>query len=207
MNKNQQQKQLVPKLRFPEFKNDGEWEEKAIGILFNFKQGVQVSVKNQSLIQKKSMVRFIRIIDITKNDKEPFRFIENPGNEYNVNKQDLFMIRYGTPGVIATGYEGVIANNLFRLIWNYADTFLSKYWYYNFYRIEKKISNLAGSSSMAAINFSTLKNKKIFFPKKIKEQQKIADCLSSLDNLIEVQTQKIEYLKQHKKGLMQGLFP
>jgi type I restriction enzyme, S subunit len=41
----------------------------------------------------------------------------------------------------------------------------------------------------------------------IPEQQKIADCLSSLDDLITLQTQKLETLKTHKKGLMQGLFP
>ena len=39
------------------------------------------------------------------------------------------------------------------------------------------------------------------------EQQKIADCLTSLDNRITAQSQKIEALKLHKKGLMQGLFP
>ncbi len=38
-------------------------------------------------------------------------------------------------------------------------------------------------------------------------QQKIASCFSSLDDLIIAQTEKIEQLKQHKKGLMQGLFP
>ena len=40
-----------------------------------------------------------------------------------------------------------------------------------------------------------------------KEQQKIADCLSSLDGLITAQAEKMEVLKLHKKGLMQGLFP
>lgn len=40
-----------------------------------------------------------------------------------------------------------------------------------------------------------------------KEQEKIADCLSSVDELITVQAKKIETLKTHKKGLMQGLFP
>ncbi len=39
------------------------------------------------------------------------------------------------------------------------------------------------------------------------EQQKIADCLSSLDDLIEATAQKVETLKEHKKGLMQRLFP
>ena len=39
------------------------------------------------------------------------------------------------------------------------------------------------------------------------EQQKIADCLSSIDELISAQSQKVEALKSHKKGLMQQLFP
>jgi len=39
------------------------------------------------------------------------------------------------------------------------------------------------------------------------EQQKIADCLTSLEDLIAAQTQKLEGLKAHKKGLMQQLFP
>ena len=39
------------------------------------------------------------------------------------------------------------------------------------------------------------------------EQQKIADCLSSLDELIEATSQKVEILKEHKKGLMQQLVP
>ena len=39
------------------------------------------------------------------------------------------------------------------------------------------------------------------------EQQKIADCLNALDALLTAQTQKIESLQTHKKGLMQKLFP
>jgi type I restriction enzyme S subunit len=41
----------------------------------------------------------------------------------------------------------------------------------------------------------------------LKEQQKIADCLSSLDDLISAHTQKLDALKNLKKGLMQQLFP
>jgi type I restriction enzyme S subunit len=39
------------------------------------------------------------------------------------------------------------------------------------------------------------------------EQQKIADCLSSVDELIAAQARKVDALKTHKKGLMQQLFP
>ena len=47
----------------------------------------------------------------------------------------------------------------------------------------------------------------ILLPKDKTEQQKIVDCLSSVDELITAQSQKIEALKSHKKGLMQQLFP
>jgi len=40
-----------------------------------------------------------------------------------------------------------------------------------------------------------------------KEQEKIASTLSSIDELITAQNQKIEALQLHKKGLLQGLFP
>ncbi len=57
-------------------------------------------------------------------------------------------------------------------------------------------------------HFSALKRKNIFFPpRESREQQKIADCLSSFDELISVQSQKVDLLKTYKKGLMQQLFP
>ena len=39
------------------------------------------------------------------------------------------------------------------------------------------------------------------------EQKKIADCLGSLDDLIEAEGRKLEALRQHKQGLMQQLVP
>ena len=39
------------------------------------------------------------------------------------------------------------------------------------------------------------------------EQHRIADCLSSLDEVIASQSRKLDGLKPHKKGLMQQLFP
>jgi type I restriction enzyme S subunit len=54
---------------------------------------------------------------------------------------------------------------------------------------------------------SDFKNMQVKFPKNKSEQEKIASCLSSLDELIAKQAEKIEQLKLHKQGLMQGLFP
>jgi hypothetical protein len=57
-------------------------------------------------------------------------------------------------------------------------------------------------------HFSDLKEKLIPFPLKASgEQQKIADCLSSLDDLIRAEGARLGALKDHKRALMQRLFP
>lgn len=61
-------------------------------------------------------------------------------------------------------------------------------------------------SGIPHIYFNDYKNHIVYVPNP-EEQQKIADCLSSLDELIEATAQKVETLKEHKKGLMQRLFP
>lgn len=57
-------------------------------------------------------------------------------------------------------------------------------------------------------HYSILKEKLVAFPDpKTGEQQKIAECLSSVDELMAAQARKLDALKTHKKGLMQQLFP
>ena len=80
----------------------------------------------------------------------------------------------------------------------------------------KNIHEATGRSTLlvvqkrtARLKYNTqkiLKNTVQFLPQ-LKEQQKIADCLSSIDELIAAQNQKLDILKAHKKGLLQQLFP
>ncbi|MFQ5560944.1 MAG: restriction endonuclease subunit S, partial [Nitrospinota bacterium] len=67
-------------------------------------------------------------------------------------------------------------------------------------------SKNAAGSGVQNLNADIIKLLPVSYPSK-KEQQKIADCLSSLDEIITAQAQKVEVLKTHKKGMMQGLFP
>lgn len=61
-------------------------------------------------------------------------------------------------------------------------------------------------SGIPHIYYSDYKNRVISIPN-LPEQSKIAEFLSRIDDLLSRQTDKIEALKQHKKALMQGLFP
>jgi type I restriction enzyme S subunit len=65
-------------------------------------------------------------------------------------------------------------------------------------------------ASVSTVGTYTIQNAKItkfYCPPTEKEQQKIAECLSSVDELMAAQARKVDALKTHKKGLMQQLFP
>jgi|694.fasta_scaffold12202_6 type I restriction enzyme S subunit len=64
-----------------------------------------------------------------------------------------------------------------------------------------------GAKNTLQITNTTFLSGRLPLPTEPAEQQKIAECLSSLDELIAVQARKVEALKTHKKGLMQQLFP
>ena len=67
----------------------------------------------------------------------------------------------------------------------------------------KSLVNEAAQPNFGKQDFDKIR----FFLPSIDEQQKITSCLSAVDELITAQQEKIEQLQQHKKGLMQGLFP
>ena len=69
-----------------------------------------------------------------------------------------------------------------------------------------RLSDLASGNLIPGLSRGDILGIKINIPSR-SEQETIADCLSFLDDLIATQSRKIATLQQHKKGLMQGLFP
>ncbi|WP_169050471.1 restriction endonuclease subunit S [Brenneria salicis] len=78
--------------------------------------------------------------------------------------------------------------------------------FYSAHFIAEKIKRNAIGTGIKGVTQGFISSLTINIPE-FREQQKIADCLSSLDNVISLQTKKIDVLQQHKKGLMQKLFP
>ncbi|CAA6689989.1 MULTISPECIES: restriction endonuclease subunit S [unclassified Lentimonas] len=178
-----------------------DWDAVSIRDIFNFKQGVQTPIDKQYESSRKGLVRFIRIIDLT-NATEPPRYVEDPGKSHHVNHSDLFMVRYGTPGLIGTRCSGVIANNLFRLL---PKQKVSKTFYYHYLGAKyDDLADLSGSSTMPAINFSALGNFWICVPTKA-EQEAIAGALSDADAWIESLEQLIAKKRRIKEGASQAL--
>lgn len=198
------QKIFNQELRFKDENGNAfpEWEEKKLGDVFTFKQGFQFGVEAQSETYFKGSVEFIRIINVT-SDKNDKRYVLDPGKEHHINKEDLFMVRYGDAGRVANGFTGIIANNMFRLLPHFEINKL--FFFYSLGMLYKKIHSLSGSSTMPAISFSTINKLKIIVPS-LTEQKKIANFLSDIDVKIEALNTKIENSKAFKKGLLQQMF-
>ncbi|HFG2054456.1 TPA: restriction endonuclease subunit S, partial [Vibrio cholerae] len=73
--------------------------------------------------------------------------------------------------------------------------------------MRKQIQKESQGAKVLGISAARISKIDVVYPIKQSEQQRIVDCLSSLDELIDAQTKKIEILNIYKKGLMQQLFP
>jgi type I restriction enzyme S subunit len=181
------------------------WTKCKIADIASFSQGIQVDLKNQIKEKKEGYVRFIRIVDYTQKT-EDIRYIKDPGEKYYVDKDDIVMVRYGSPGLIGRGEEGVIANNLFKIKIE-SDKITNDYlaYYLSQKHIQKFLSS-QGSSTMPALNFGQLRTVDVFFPS-IEEQNKIVDKLKivietlnttkeiykkQIDNVIELESAYFE---------------
>lgn len=190
-----------PEIRFPGFTED--WEQRKLKYIFKYRQGQQVPVENQYFESGENRQKFIRIVDLTQKNEVP-RYIEYFG-ENIIQKDDLFMIRYGQPGIVGYGYNGVIANNLFRLIPKISINNL--FFYFILQGMFPMISKLSSSTTMPALSFNSLDLLEVKFPSSLIEQQKIGTFFKQLDDTIALQQRKLDLLKETKKGFLQKMFP
>ncbi|QFY89183.1 restriction endonuclease subunit S [Magnetovirga frankeli] len=94
--------------------NPKRWEVKTLGEVTNFSQGVQIGLEYHKEYPADGFSRFLRISDYTKADSEP-RFVPTPHTKYYATSDDVIMIRYGEAGRVVRGFDGYIANNLFKI--------------------------------------------------------------------------------------------
>ena len=194
----------VPKLRFPEFREAPEWKEKTVGSMCKTFSGGTPATSQKEFYG--GNIPFIRSAEIDKDQTELFlttKGIKNSAAKL-VNKGDVLVALYGANSgdVALSKLNGAINQAILCLKSEASNGFifhflsLRKSWIISTY-LQGGQGNLSGD---------IVKSIRLHFPQ-AKEQQKIADCFSSIDELIAAQTQKLDALKAHKKGLMQQLFP
>jgi type I restriction enzyme S subunit len=196
----------VPKLRFKEFENSGDWQDKKLGEIGNVLMCKRIFAEETN---PNVGVPFYKIGTL---GSKPDAFItrelfEEYKSKYRFpRKGEILITCSGTVGkcIIYDGEEAYFQDS--NIVWIDNPT-LEIVNDLLFYLLSNVNWNILNSTTITRIYNSDLLNLKIMFPKTQVEQQKIASILSSIDLHIKVVSQKIEELKLHKKGLMQGLFP
>ncbi|MFA7140014.1 MAG: restriction endonuclease subunit S [Proteiniphilum sp.] len=205
-----QEGEKVPKLRFKEFEKDGEWKKTILGKI----SSAIFDGTHQTPKYTEEGIPFFSVENIVSGKKNKFISREDYLEATSKNKPekgDILITRIGNIGfstVVDWDYEFSIYVTL--AVIKQSDIFISHYlngyFQSDYYQKEIRRKSLLNAAPMK-INMNELQKTKVLLPPTKSEQQKIAFCLSSLDELILAQTEKIEQLKLHKKGLMQGLFP
>lgn len=187
----------IPKLRFPEFLDDGEWEEKTLKKLAKNLDNKRVPITS----------------NVRSNGDIPYygaSGIVDFVNDY-IFDEELLCISEDGANLVARTYP--IAFSISGKTWVNNHAHVLKFQnkctqiivenYLNSIKLDDFLTGMA----QPKLNKAMLDIIPIPISPKPKEQQKIADCLSSVDNLITAGSKKVETLKEHKKALMQQLFP
>ena len=205
----QEEEENLPKLRFKEFEKDREWEIKSLEKVAEIVTGNTPSTSEtqyyngEKLFVSPADMNDYRYLTQTRTTLSDLGFSKTRKIKEN---SVLFVCIGSTIGKIAQNKIECATNqqiNSLTCFENNSNDFL----YSNLEYHASKIANMAGNHAVPLINKTSFSQIELFFPPTKEEQQKIANTLSSLDNLIKEQSNKIEQLKSHKKGLMQGLFP
>ena len=214
MTKDKDTKTVVPPLRFPEFSENGEW---TIVPLKKHAKLITEKAKNRNYIPLSVTSGVGLVSQMEKFGREIAG--EQYKNYYVINKFDFAYNKSATTSY-PEGYismlknfdRGAVPNSIFTcfsvdkneinpqyLDQLFQDNFHGK-WLRNYIEIGSR------ANGALSIDSKILLNMLIPLPK-LKEQLKIKDCLSCLDDLISAVADKIETLKEYKKGLTQQLFP
>ncbi len=200
----------VPKYRFKDFKKDDHWEIKELNELGDLINGLTYSptdVRKDGLLVLRSSNIQNGMIDL-----KDCVYVRTVIKGANLSKPNdiLICVRNGSKALI--GKNAIISKNVpIATHGAFMTVFRTKIPEFVFQLFQTDLYNnqvMAGlGATINSINGKDLLKYKFPIPKNPREQQKIASCLSSLDEIIAAQSEIIEQLKQHKKGLMQRLLP
>lgn len=203
---------LVPRLRFPEFRDAGEWEFVLLKKLAKRcteknREGKLIRVLTNSAEHGVVDQRDYFDKDIAvQGNLEGYFIVEQGDFVYNPRISSKAPVGPISKNNIATGVMSPLYT-VFRFTSGNDDFYAHYFKTAGWHQYMRQVSSTGARHDRMAISKDDFTSMPLPASPSEKEQQKIADCLSSLDELIAAQAEKIDALKTHKKGLMQQLFP
>lgn len=205
----------APRVRFGEFEGSGDWEEKTLGECLL--QKPDYGINAPAVPFSDNLPTYLRITDISEDGyflrNQKVSVEKNVTEENYLEEGDIVLARTGASvgksykyrisdgRLVFAGFLIRVKPNLSIVDAELLFQFLSTEKYWNW------VDFISARSGQPGINGTEYSSMPLTLPPSLKEQQKIASLLTSLDDLITTQHEKLEVLKAQKKGLMQQLFP
>lgn len=206
-----------PRLRFTEFRDAGEWEQIELGEKIELLSGYPFD--GPDISQDSSGIPLLRGINVTegriRHNPEIDRYYTGSTEgleKFRLQVNDLVIgmdgSKVGKNSALVSGVDAgaLLIQRVARLRAKKASLIQFIFQRIHSPSFHAYVDRINTSSGIPHISAKQIKEFCICFPSE-DEQKRIADCLTSLDNLITAATQELETLKTHKKGLMQQLFP
>ena len=188
--------ETLPRLRFPEFRDALEWEEKKVGEIFRVTRG-QVLAMGLVRETKTHDAPFPVYSSQTKNAGLCGFYSEHLYRDaitWTTDGANAGDVNYRSGQFYCTNVCGVLLNTE-----GYANQCIAAL----LGNVSRKHVSYVGNPKLMNGVMSEIP---IPVPS-VAEQHRIASFISTLDDLIAAQNDKVEALMTHKKGLMQQLFP
>lgn len=195
----------VPKLRFKEF--SGEWESNRIGDITKLTDGMHFTPT-----YVESGIPFWSIETVVSNVSP--KYITNEEHENAIKrckpqKNDILLTRIGTLAKVKLidwndEFSIYVSLALIKSSTSFNSMFAKFYFETEYYKKDFLSKSLL-TAAPSKINMEDLRQTIIKLPS-LQEQEKIASFLSLIDDKINLQSEKVKYLKDYKKGLMQKIF-
>lgn len=193
---------LVPALRFPEFRDAGAWVRKKLGKAAIFYNGKAYS---QEELLEQGKYKVLRVGNFFTNNNWYYSDLELEETKYCDHGNLLYAWSASFGPRIWEGGKVIYHYHIWKVVEQEGINKAFLFAVLNS-QTERLKAQSANGLGLMHITKGAIEGWECGFPSE-DEQQKIADCLTSIDELITAQSQKLDALKTHKKGLMQQLFP
>lgn len=183
-----------PRLRFPEFQSAGEWEVRSV---LQFSKVTTGAKDTQNKVEGGQYPFFVRSQTVERIDSYAYdgEAVLTSGDGVGVGKN--FHYIHGKFDFHQRVY----------CVYDFAEG-VSGFFFYLYFsqHFGERVMRMSAKNSVDSVRMAMITEMPVLLPA-LPEQQRIANCLSTLDSLIVAESQKLETLKAHKCGLMQQLFP
>jgi len=189
-----QKGETEPRLRFPEFEGAGEWEAIVVSKVAKVTTG---SRDTQNKVEGGKYPFFVRSQTVERIDSIALdcEAVLTSGDGVGVGKNFHY---------VNGGFD---FHQRVYCIYEFKERLSGKFFYYFFSEFfGSRVLKMSAKNSVDSVRMAMIADMPILLPSQ-PEQQRIADCLTSLDDLIAAESEKLDTLKTHKKGLIQQLFP